>query len=189
MFDKSKNNIKKVDIKTDKLYQNDNLLLSTSIIEMMDNLHNAKQMDEKNDYQSNVTSYIKRKNQNSVRKQYNPKIVDLYYNGILVINNEEYKLKDFFIVFDKKLKNFHIKCVNPNYKTEEIEYNKAIKFIDTTAFINLVNNSNIVNNKIIIDNSSIIDNVISNWDGYLHSEVLETDSIINKNMIEDDKNE
>jgi len=188
MFNKDKNNYKSIDIKVEKLYQHNDILLSDSMIEIIDKVHNSKQIGEKNDYQIDITTYIKKKNENSAKKQYNPKITNLYYNGIIVIDSEEYSLKDFFIVFDSKLNNFHIKCINPKYKSEEIEYNKAVKFIDTTAFIQLIDKSTITNNKIIVNNL-VLKDVVNNWDGYLHSEVLETDAIINKRMIEDDKNE
>ena len=72
----------------------------------------------------------------------------------------------------------------------EIDYNKAIKFIDTTAFINLINNSEtaISDNRLIINNKDILTKIVNNWDGYLHCETKETDAIMDKKMIRDDIN-
>ena len=145
--------------------------------------HYNKALDEQNEYQNSVTEYTNRKYQNSIKKQYNPKIVNLTKNGLLVINNIEYELKDFFIVFDNNLNNFHIKCINSKFNNEEIEYNRAVRFIDTTAFIKLINNSKVIDNRILIDNLDILNNIISTWDGFLHSETIETDAVINKKLI------
>lgn len=162
---------------------NDNLVDSKTL-EEKSTYHYNKQMNEQNDYQSKVTDYINKKYENSIKKQYNPTVVNLYHDGILIINNEEYKLKDFFIVFDDRLNNFHLKCINPKFKTEEINYNRAVRFIDTTSFIKLITNNKTINNKIILNGIDSLNNVINNWDGNIHSEVLETDSIINKKVVE-----
>ncbi len=143
-----------------------------------------KEKQEEDTYQNDVLRYINQKHENNIRKQYNPKIVNLYENGLLVIDNNEYKVNEFYIIFNNN--DFHIKCTNPKYNNQEYVYTKAIKFIDTTAFINLINNSKIDNNKIVIDNISILEDIVSKWDGYLHSETKETDAIINKNMIGND---
>lgn len=189
MFEKNNNNIKKVDFQIDVLYQNKDVLLSHSLVEIMNNKYYDKEWEEKMDYQNNKIIYLNQASINNMRKEYNPKITNLYYNGKIVIDNTEYELKDFFIVFDAELNNYHIKCINKNFKNEEINYNKAVKFIDTTAFINLLNSNEIKDNKIIIPDNNTLNNTINNWDGYLHSEVKETDAIINKKMIKDDKNE
>ena len=177
------------ELKTDDLYQENGIYLSKTFIDMMDKTNQARQMEEKNEYQNNIISYLNKKHENSVKKQYNPKIVSLYNEGKLVINGKEYNLKDFFIVFNDQLNNFHLKCIDQSFESEEIEYNKAVRFIDTTAFIKLINTGKIVFNKLIIDNLDILTNIIKNWDGYLHSETLETDAIMNKKMIRDDKDE
>ena len=149
--------------------------------------HYDQQFAEQNEFQNSITSYINRKHENYIKKDYNPKIVNLYKDGLLIINKEEYKLKDFFIVFSSILNNFHLKCINAKFESDKINYNCAVRFIDTTAFINLINNSEIKDNRIIIDNIDSLNDVVKNWDGYIHSEVLETDSIINKKMISYDK--
>lgn len=187
MFEK-KNNIKKVDIKKANLYRNDNLLISSSYINMVSEKHNKKKMKEQSIYQNDITSYYNKRNEFKENKEYNPTIVNLYRNGILIINNEEYKLKNFFIVFDDKLNNFHLKCTDKRLNIESIDYNKAVKFIDTTAFINLINCSKIIDNKIFIDSINSLIDIINKWDGYLHSETNETDAIFEKKMIRDDTN-
>lgn len=182
MFTKN-NDIKKIDFQSNKLYKNNDLLFTNSFMEMINNNQLNKSIEEKEEYQDSLTSYINKKYENGIKKEYNPKIVNLYNNGIIVINNSEYLLKDFFIIFNDNL-DFHIKCINKNYPNEEIEYNHSTKFIDTTAFINLINISNIVNNKIIVNDINILNDIVSKWDGYLHSETVETDSITNKKVVE-----
>ena len=184
MFDKENKNKVLTNIKTGELYKHEDTLLTNSFVEMVNNDHYNKIVNEKNDYQNDITTYINKKLENNAKKEYNPKIIDLYHDGLLVINNEEYRLKDFFIIFDDKLNNFHLKCINPKFKTEEITYNKANRFIDTTSFINLIVNNKTINNKIILDNINSLNTVVNNWDGNLHSEVVETDSIINKKVVE-----
>lgn len=177
------NDIKKIDFQSNKLYKRNDILFTESLVKIINNKDFNKELIEQEDYQDNITSYINRKYENSIKKEYNPKIVSLYNNGMMAINNNEYSLKDFFIVFSDKL-DFHIKCINKNYPNEEIEYNHSTKFIDTTAFINLINISNIVDNKIIVNDINILNDIVSIWDGYLHSETVETDSIINKRIVE-----
>jgi hypothetical protein len=187
MFNKENKN-KKVELNIDKLYQNDNLLIISSLVEMINNKHNNQEMQDKLDYQDSITTYLNKKKELNIKKQYNPIINELYHNGIIVIDSIEYKLKDFFIVFDDNLNNFHIKCLDSKYKNEEIEYNRAVRFIDTTAFINLTKSYK-VKDKRIIDDDHKLEEVIKEWDGYLHSETLETDAIMNKKMIRDNENE
>ncbi len=160
----------------------DNNMINKESLEERSNILYEQRMAEQNDYQSNITEYINRKHENNLKKEYNPKIIELYKNGLLVIDNIDYKLKDFFIVYDSEKNNFTIKCINPNYHNIEIDYNCAIRFIDSTAFINLIKSCTVIDNKVIVDINTL-NNIVSNWDGYLHSETLETDSVINKKII------
>lgn len=190
MFNRNKLTNKKIMIKHNSFYKIDNLLLTPSFIAML-NIHNeSKAMIDQLDYQDRITSYINRKFECDVRKEYNPKIVDLYENGSIIINKKEYPLRDFFIVFMEDKNDFHIKCINEEYDNTKHEYDKAVKFIDSTAFINLINNENtrISNNKLIIDNKDILNNIVKDWNGYLHSETKETDAIKSKKMIRDEDN-
>ena len=144
--------------------------------------HINKYIEEQMDYQDRVTSYINRKHELNYRKDYNPKIVKLYKSGLLVINKIEYKIEDFYIVI--KNHNYGIICIDDRFKTNTTDYDKAVKFIDTTAFINLINNENtLVNENRIISNQDILLKVVNDWDGYLHSETKETDAIANKKII------
>ncbi len=184
MFNKD-NKIKKViEINRGELYKYNNLLLTPTFQKIISNYYIDKNMQEKMDYQDKVTSYINRKYECDIKKQYNPKIVKLYDNGILSINHNEYNLNEFFIIFNQN--DFHIKCINSKFNNKAYEYTKAVKFIDTTAFINLINQNPVKENRIIIDNINVLEDVVSKWDGYLHSETKETDAIINKNMIGND---
>lgn len=175
--------IKKIDFQSNKLYKRNDLLFTDSFLLLLNNKELNKELEEKEEYQDNITSYINRKYENSIKKEYNPKIVNLYSDGIIIINNQEYLLKDFFIVFSDK-NDFRIKCIDKDYPNDNYDYNHSIKFIDTTAFINLINSSNVINNKIIVNDINLLNNIVSKWDGYLHSEVIETDSIINKKVVE-----
>ncbi len=190
MINKS-DNIKKIDITIDNLNKDNELLYSNSFIEMVDMYHYNKELQDKDDYQNQITSYNLRKEINSVKKAYNPLIVNLYNNGELVIDNITYSIKRFYIVYDENKNNFNLKCTDDRFKNNEIDYNCSVKFIDSTAFIKLIKNPdiNIVGNKIIINNQNILDEYVKNWDGYLHSETKETDAIINHKMIKDDQNE
>ena len=190
MFEKNEK-IKKVDISIDNLNKDNELLYSNSFIEMVDKHHYNQNLEEQEEYQNNITNYINRKLINQAKKEYNPIIVNLYNNGELIINNEKYYAKEFFIVYDNNLNNFHIKCINEKYKNEEITYNRLVKFIDSTAFTKLIksNDANIIDNKIIIKSVDILNKYVNDWDGYLHNETVETDSILNRKMIEDGKDE
>lgn len=178
-----------VEIKYGELYKLGNILLTPTMQKEMSDYYTNKIMQEKMDYQNNITSYINRKHENGVKKQYNPLIVNLYENGLLTINYDEYSLKEFYIVFNNN--DFHIKCINPKYNNQDYEYQKAVKFIDTTAFINLINNSNVIikENRIIINDKNILEDIVNKWDGNLHSETKETDAIINKRMIGNDNDD
>lgn len=181
--------IKLEEIKHDSLYHiNDFLLTPTGAI-MLNKYHTDKILQEQMDYQDRITSYINRKHELNIKKEYNPKIVNLYENGELIINQVEYKLKDFYIVF--KDNDYNIKCIDERFNNTECNYDKAVKFIDTTAFINLVNSKDVLikDQKIIINSLDILNNIVSNWDGYIHNETKETEAIINKKMIEGDSDE
>jgi len=191
MFNKKINNDnKKISIKHSALYKHENILLTETVAVMMSNYFNNKSLQDKMEYQDNITSYINRKYEYGIKKQYNPIIVNLCEDGKIVINNDEYNLKDFFIVYNDHENIFHLKCIDEKYNSDRYQYNKAVKFIDTTAFINLINSGKpISNNKIILKDKNELENIINKWDGYLHSETKETEAVINKKMIKDDGNE
>ena len=84
MFNKNNQNIIKIDLSIDKLYQYNDILLSSSFVEMMNNKHFNQLLEEKNNYQLNITSYHTRINENKVKKQYNPKIENLYYQKQII---------------------------------------------------------------------------------------------------------
>ena len=190
MFDKD-NKVNKVEYSNNEFYKIDDILITPSFGIKLSEYQNSKKTEEQNNYQDQITSYNKRKYENNIRKYYNPKIVNLYENGSLIIDNSEYLVKDFYIVFDDSKNIFHLKCVNQNFSNDNIEYNKAVKFKDTTAFINLINSDKVIilNNRIIINDINILNDLVSKWDGSLHNETKETDSIINKKMIRDDVSE
>ena len=187
MFEKNNNGIK-VDIKKANLYKTNNILLSSSFVDMMSLFHSEEDLKIQNVYQEQITSFINNIDINNDNKEYNPTIVNLYKNGKLIIGSEEYKLKDFYIIFNDKLNNFNLQCIDKRLNTKNKYYNKAIKFIDTTSFINLVNASEIKDNKIIISDINKLNEVIIKWEGYIHNEVSETDAIVDKKVIKDGVN-
>lgn len=190
MFEKN-NDAKKIEYSNNEFYKIGDVLITPSFGITLNNYYNTRKMQEENDYQDQITSYNKRKYENSIKKLYNPRIVNIYDNGSLIINNKEYSINEFYIVFDDNKNIFHLLCNNPKYENDEFKYNKAVKFKDTTAFINLVNNDKIliIDNKIIINDNNILNDVISKWDGYIHNETKETDAIIDKKIIKDGNNE
>ena len=191
MFNKDNNLINKIELNNLKVHTKDDKLLTQSFAIMLSNYHDNIIMQEQMDFQNKKTSYINKKHENSIKKQYNPKIVNLYQNGLLCINDNEYELTDLYIVFDDNKNDFHIKSVKKQFGDIETDYNKAIKFIDTTAFINLINDNEtkINDNRLIISNKDILTKIVNNWDGYLHNETKETDAILDKKMIRGNINE
>ena len=189
MFNKEESNIfGNIEIKNASFYRKEhNISITPSFALMYNPYIENKHMEEQMDYEEKKTSYINRKNELNIKKQYNPIIVDLYNNGILVIDNDEILLKDLFIVY-KEDKKFNLLNIKEN---NNLEYNYAIRFIDTTAFINLINldDSIVKDNKIIINSKDILEKLITNWDGYIHDKVKETDAIMKKNIVGVDNNE
>ena len=186
MFNKIESNeFGNIDIKKTKVYpMNKKCLVTPSFVIMLNSYKEEKNSEEKMDYESKKIQYLKRLNECNTKNQYNKIIVNLYQSGKLSIDNEIYSLKDLFIVYDDD-KKYQLLNIN---KKNDLNYNHAVKFIDTTAFIKLINDSDIINNTIIVKNDKL-NSYISNWDGYLHNQVKETDAIINKKITGDDINE
>ena len=92
MFNKDNKSINKVELNNLKIHTKDDKLLTQSFAIMLSNYHDDVMMKEQMDFQDKKTTYINKKYENSIKKQYNPKIVNLYQNGILNINNDEYEL-------------------------------------------------------------------------------------------------
>lgn len=189
MFNKEENiKIKSVELHNKDFYkQYNNISITPFFVIMLNKYYEDKKMQDHLDLDTKRKLYLDRKFEYSEKKQYNKTICDLYCNGKIYIDDKEYDLKDFFIVY-KDNNNFHLLCTNNNYQNEKIEYNKSVKLIDTTAFIELINKSNIENNKIIVNNIDELNKIINNWDGLLHDKVSQTDAIIKKNMIGNDEN-
>ena len=188
MFNKEENiRIKKVELNNKDIYkQYDNISITPFFVIMLNKYYEDKKTQDHLDLDSKIKLYYDRRFEYSEKKQYNLIISNLYHNGKIKINNEEYNLKDFYIVY-KEDNVFHLICTNKKYPNKDIEYNKSVKFIDTTAFIELVNNYEIIETTIIVSSIDELENIISNWNGLLHDKVSETDAIINKVMIGTDQ--
>ena len=191
MFNKGNDtNIKKIEWNKKNFYkQYDNIFITPFFAIMINKYYEDKKMEEHLDFDERVKSYIDKNFLYGVKKQYNNAFTNLYHNGKIIINNQEFQLKNFYIVYKENQNNFHLLCTDPKYQNKNIEYNHAVKLIDTTAFIALIKNNNINNNTIIIDNNLELDSIIHNWNGLLHDQVSETDAINNKEMIRVDQNE
>ena len=196
MIEKNKlENINSIIICRDTLHSiNDNLVVSPSFIILINNYIQNKLLQEHNDFDNNRIQYLNQKRECSIKKQYNEIIVNLYKDGYIVINNKKYLLKNLYILFNIKERNYHLIDINSEYKdiitesNDDYSYNKSVKFIDTTILTNLIKNSLVNQNVITIDDNNILLDYINKWDGYLHDEIWITDAIKNKNMLKDDDN-
>ncbi len=188
MFNKEESNIfGNIHIKNTSFYKkNTNALITPSFAVMYNSYIENKNMEEQLDYEAKKTTYINRKSEFGIKKQYNQKIVDLYQSGRIIIDKKEYLLKDLFIVY-KNSKEYNLLNIKVQH---DYEYTHAVKFIDTTAFINLINSSEvIVNDNTVYTNTDTLNNLVKNWDGYLHDQVNVTDAISDKKVVRDDNNE
>lgn len=189
MFNKEENiKIKSVELHNKDFYkQYNNISITPFFVMMLNKYYEDKKMQDHLDLDSKMKLYFDRQFEYSEKKQYDKTICNLYQNGKIVINDSEYNLKDFYIVYQGN-KNFHLLCTNDKYQNEKIEYNKSVKLIDTTAFIELIKKNQIKDNKIIVNNIDEIDSIIKSWDGILHDKVSQTDAMLKKNMIGNDEN-
>ena len=187
MFNKEENiKIKKVELNNKDFYkQYDNISITPFFVIMLNKYYEDKKTQDHLDLDNNIKLYLDRRFEFSEKKQYNTLICNLYKNGKLKIDNEEYNLKDFYVVYNSN-NDFHLLCTDKRYKNDVIKYNKSVKFIDTTAFIELINKSDVEDTTIITDNN-ILKEIVSNWNGLLHDKVSDTDAIINKKMIGTDQ--
>ena len=177
------NNIKRFEINNKEFYkQYNNISITPFFIVMLNKYYEEKNMYDHLDFDEKIKFYIDKKFEYSYKKQYDNKISSLYQNGALIINDQKYQLKDFYIVYKNDL-DYHLMCTDKNYHNEQIDYDKAIKFIDTSAFIELINNNQVIDNSIKINSIKDLLNIVYNWDGRLHDKTSNTDAIVNKNMI------
>lgn len=188
MFNKEDNqNIQKIELNNKRFYkQYNNISITPFFIVMLNNYYETKNMQEHIDFDNKITKYLNNCFEKKIKKQYNNTIVNLYKNGQIMIDNKLYELQDFYLVYKQNTKDFYLMCTDSNYHNNDISYDKAIKFIDTTAFIELIKNNNIQNNTIILKDNNALLTTIHNWDGYLHDKVCETDAIFNKQVLGND---
>ena len=190
-----RDNIKIIDLKYNSLYQiYPNVKITPSLAIMINNYLDNKSINEHNNFEYKKINYLKRKKELSLKKQYNNLIVNLYQNGKILINNEECNLKDLYILYQNGSNKYYLTYSKSTYtdfirKSNSIfPYDTAIKFIDSTAFIILINDPsiNINENTIMIDNNNTLLNILNNWDELLHNKIWFTESINNKKILKDE---
>ena len=192
MFNKENSfDIKKVELNNKRFYkQYNNISITPFFILLLNEYYEDKNMQEHIDFDSRIIAYNNKVFENNLKKQYNKDINILYQSGKIIIDNKIYELNDFYIVYKKNNQNFHLLCTNPNYiNSNNIDYDTSVKFIDTTAFIELIKENTIQDNTIILNDSNSLEKTIHNWNGLFHDKSFQTDAIFNKNMIGNDNYE
>lgn len=136
-----------------------------------------------------VWEYYDRVYQYSISRKYDNRIVDIYDNYQIIVDDITHPIKSFYVTFnsnsiDKDLHLISVKNECTDILTKEIEkhnYNDIVAFRDTTAFIKLIDSDAvIVNDKekaITISDKEKANMIIKNWDGMLHDKVAETDAV------------
>ena len=125
------------------------------------------------------------------KKEYDPIIVNLYTNGKIMIDNNIYSLKNFYLDYNNNVTDYdvHLNCVESNYTDiligteDKYEYTGSVLFKDSTVFIELISNPQICEIKddtIIVKDKQALLNLVQNWDGYLHDKVSKTDAVSDK---------
>ena len=185
MFNKDSSlNIQKIELNNKRFYkQYNNISITPFFIVLLNNYYEEKNMQDHIDFDNRINAYNNRAFENSIKKQYNNIITNLYQNGEIIIDNGILKLDDLYIVYKKGNNDFHLMCTNSKYINDNTEYDTSVKFIDTTAFIDLIKKNDVKNNSIILNDINDLKNIIQDWDGLLHDKVYKTDAILNKNML------
>ena len=115
MFNKENNKIVKIELDTNNLYkQYDNISITPSFIKMVNNYYESKNMEYHLDYDNRVKLYKDNNFLLKMKKQYNANIVNLYHNGKLSIDNNIYNINDFYIVYNRNDKDYHLLCTDSN---------------------------------------------------------------------------
>ena len=139
-----RDNIKIISLEYKSLYEIDeNIKITPSLAIMINDYCNNKSIIEHNNYEYRKLRYLNRKEELSLKKQYNKLIENLYQTGQIIINNEQCLLKDFYILYQDGINKYYLSYINSPYNdfirksSDVFPYNNAIKFIDSTAFITL----------------------------------------------------
>ena len=148
-------------------------------------------------WEKKMEDYTKKMYQD--KNTYDNNITNLFNNGLLVYNNKKIEIKGLFLVYGNKDNEFKAYLVDTKQGFFDLltggnidfERHGAVRFRDTTAFINLLNNKaiQIVGNSLIILDTIKIQEILDNWDGYIHSEVKETNNAFNKQIVDRNKDE
>ncbi len=169
------------------------LLLTTSFLVMLGSTVDTRAADIISCGSERI-KYFERRDEYYMTHKYDQKIVDLYDSGTIIIDGNVYSLDNFYIKFNTKKEDFdlHLICIGSGYtdiltkSTEKYEHNGVAKFIDTTAFIELIESECVLINDnciTVLDKESFL-NMIKNWDGKLHDKTSDTEAISNKVKME-----
>ena len=197
MFKKENNiNIVKCIFKNkSKYYKYNDYLLSETFLYLVSMQNEKRVVEEQNIFESNKKEYFNRKHEYDVMRSYNQNIVNLYYNGQIMLNNKLYRLSNFYIKYNSKKDDYdlHLMCVDSNYtdiltkSLDNYEYDGVIKFIDSKVFIDLIKNKNVQvdyeKNIVYVNDERIISHLLDNWDGTLHELTSTTDAIKNRPIL------
>ncbi len=139
--------------------------------------------------------YYQRLYEYSQEKTYDEKLIEIYNNGIINIDGEEYPLRKFYITINTKVDGYdlHLMNIKSDYSDiltnslDSYDYDRIVKFRDTTAFIELINSDCVLtdyerNIITIIDKEKALE-IVKNWDGMIHNKVAETDAVFNKQIV------
>lgn len=137
--------------------------------------------------------YYSRLNQYNMMKKYDARLVDIYHNYQIVIDEVVCPIEKFYITFNGDAINKDIHLINVKSKytdilknsIDKVDYSDVIVFRDTTAFIKLIESNAVIidekEKKITIIDKEKADIIVKNWDGMIHDKVLETDAVEEKN--------
>ena len=174
-------------IKKELLKNKDNVQLQKQLMERIKNIEERRKREHL-EFENRCRDYILRKTQYQNMRKYDKRIVDLYQNGKIMLNNQIYLLNSFYITYNSAHDyDFHLVCVDSNYTDilkksyDKYEYDGVIKFIDSTVFTDLIKQKDVKvdYDKMIIDvqNNQILEDLLKHWNGSLHEEVGDVDAI------------
>ena len=190
MFNKEKSNErKKVSVLSQNYKRAGIILLSSSLAMAFSSSANA----EHTDCDHGQVEYYRRVYYYGQERQYDRGVKRLYEEGSIRLNGELLPIKKFFLTYKSNGDNrgYHLISVLNDYtdillkSNDKYDYDKVVRFRDTTAFINLINSDAVIINGteitiIDIDKAILI---IEHWDGLIHDEVVETDAVGNKDLL------
>ena len=128
--------IKKVELNKKTFYkQYNNISITPFFVIMLNRYYEDKKAQDHLDLDERIKLYLDKSFEYREKKQYNTVVYNLYHNGKIKINDQEYNLKDFYIVYKKD--DFHLLCTDERYPKEDISYNKVVFSVLFIKFLNI----------------------------------------------------